>query len=63
MRLIISEGQAKKLFMVSEMSRFTPTNIRGGWNKNKIVRTITRKIKIKLSMSYVKKFYEKNLII
>ena len=40
MRLIISEGQAKKLFMVSEMSRFTPTNIRGGWNKKKIVRRL-----------------------
>lgn len=40
MRLIISEGQARKLFMVSEMSKFTPTNVRGGWNKKKIIRRL-----------------------
>lgn len=44
-RVVLSESQASKLFKVNEMSVFTPTNIRGGWNKNKILRRLKTELK------------------
>lgn len=44
-RVVLSESQASKLFNVNEMSMFTPSNIRGGWNKNKVLRRLKTELK------------------